>query len=220
MGASKRSRKREAKASRDLARRRGKPRESYERILIICEGEKTEPNYFKGLKDELKLATANVAIVGDGKFNPMKIASFAKKRYQQEKGAGIPFDRVFCVFDKDCHSDYEKALTHIRQMPPRDVFRAIPSVPCFEYFLLLHYRDATEPLDSQQALSALKQYIANYRKGDKNIFSVVRDRLETAKTNAENSLAEAEKTGSDGPSTKAHELVQYMQDLKEKRKTP
>lgn len=35
-------------------------RGEYPRILIVCEGAKTEPNYFKAARDKYQLKTANV----------------------------------------------------------------------------------------------------------------------------------------------------------------
>ena len=57
----------------------------------------------------------------------------AKKRYIEEKRTGDGFDRVFCVFDKDSHESYEEALRLHSDMKPKGVFKAIVSVPCFEY---------------------------------------------------------------------------------------
>ena len=51
--------RRKAKKTSDLARRRAK-RSAYQKILIVCEGEKTEPNYFNELIDYYELNTANV----------------------------------------------------------------------------------------------------------------------------------------------------------------
>jgi len=79
--------------------RRQSKRPPLPKILIVCEGEKTEPNYFKGLRDELKLSGARVEITGKGASNPMGIVSFAEKRHREDKGAGFPFDHVFCLFD-------------------------------------------------------------------------------------------------------------------------
>lgn len=93
-------RKRKAKNLADL-KRRAVRRESYAKILIVCEGEKTEPNYFIGARDHYKLNTANVEVTGECGSDPMSIVNFAKQRYRQEKDLGDSFDKVFCVFDKD-----------------------------------------------------------------------------------------------------------------------
>ena len=37
-------------------------RAQHERVLIVCEGEKTEPSYFKGLRKEFAINAVNVVI--------------------------------------------------------------------------------------------------------------------------------------------------------------
>jgi len=53
----KRKAKRAEEHRREIARR-----DPYERILIVCEGEKTEPNYFRWLRDRFRLNSANIVI--------------------------------------------------------------------------------------------------------------------------------------------------------------
>ncbi|CAJ2376696.1 MAG: CRISPR-associated protein [Arenicellales bacterium IbO2] len=231
MGASKRSRKREAKASRNLVRRKAR-HAPYAKILIVCEGEKTEPNYFMGLRDDLKLSNANVQVTGKSGSSPISVVDYAKKLYIEEKElysdgdgdseeSGYSFDKVYCVFDKDQHTTYCDALEVIRTMEkPSGVFRAVTSVPCFEYFLLLHFRDTTMPFAKcAQAEAELKKYLRGYQKG-KVAFSDFRDNLDKAKERATRALKAAKGNDTHNPSTRAHELVQYMQNLKKKRKTP
>jgi hypothetical protein len=54
--------KRKAKEVASLKRRQAK-RAPYERVLIVCEGAKTEPNYLSALIDDLQLNTANVKVL-------------------------------------------------------------------------------------------------------------------------------------------------------------
>ena len=207
-----RAKKRKGKDVRKLERRRAR-RSPYARILVVCEGQKTEPNYFNGLKDDLRLNSANIEITGESDSSPTSVVAFAAERYEQEEKAGFAFDRVFCVFDKDSHADYQRALTQITAMKPNNVFHAITSVPAFEYYLLLHYELTTRPFTSRQVLSALKKRIHGYQKGNENIFSTVRDRLDVAKSNAEESLKAATNAHTDNPSTRAHKLVEFMQGM-------
>lgn len=51
--------------SRKSLKRPGPKREPYDRVLIVCEGEKTEPNYLKEMIAHFQLSSANVAIVHD-----------------------------------------------------------------------------------------------------------------------------------------------------------
>lgn len=46
---------------RQLERKQGR-RGSYDRVLIVCEGSKTEPNYFKEIRAAHRLHTANVEV--------------------------------------------------------------------------------------------------------------------------------------------------------------
>lgn len=200
--------------ARSLVRREPK-REPYDKVLIVCEGKKTEPNYLKGIKDALRLNSANVKVIGEG-ATPTSIVRSAKKRYRKEKSIGDPFDKVFCVFDKDQHTDYNAAVEKIKGMKPKRPFIAITSVPAFEYWLLLHYEYSTQPCNSSEVLSRLKHYMPNYKKGEKYIFTQLQKQLEDAKRNAQRSLDSALETGTDNPSTRVHKLVKFLQKLKRK----
>ena len=101
--------KRKAKRASELARRKAR-REPYAKVLVVCEGEKTEPNYFNGLKDHYGLNSANVEVCGECGSDPLSIYRYARQLYREEKDADDPFDRVYCVFDKDTHGTYQQAL--------------------------------------------------------------------------------------------------------------
>ena len=194
--------------------RRKYVREPYDKVLIVCEGEKTEPNYFKGLKNHLRLKTANVAIVGEG-ATPTKIVERAKELEKREKERGDPFDKIFCVFDKDRHTDYQKAL---EQLKFRKNYAAIPSVPAFEYWLLLHFRYTTRPYkDSKELQHDLKIDMPNYEKNDTSIFGKLWDKLQIATENAAQSLEAARQAATDNPSTKVHVLVKVLKAIKQPR---
>lgn len=212
--------KRKARKAQDITRKKAK-RDPYEKVLIVCEGEKTEPFYFTGLKDYYGLNGANVEITGDCGSDPMCIVEYTKQRYREERDAGDPFNRVYCVFDKDTHATYQQALDVISSVRQKDTFFAINSVPSFEYWLLLHFMYTTRPYmgrpgDSagNQVLTELRGYMAEYTKGQKAIFAELIEQLDFAKANALRAMQAAEVNGTDNPMTKVHELVEYLQSLK------
>ncbi len=212
--------KRKAKNAGQLARR-GPRREPYAKVLIVCEGEKTEPNYFLGLKDYYELNSANVEICGDCGSDPVSILKFGKQRYREEKDAGDAFDRVFCVFDKDAHPNYNQVMDAIRSARPKNTFIAINSVPCFEYWLLLHFNYSTKPYmplqgnsACNQVLSELNAYMLHYAKGNSDVFAQLVDQLDFAINNAERALQSAEADGTDNPTTYVHELVTFLRNIK------
>ncbi|MGR3042477.1 RloB family protein [Vibrio vulnificus] len=212
--------KRKAKAERELSRRKSK-RSSYEKVLIVCEGEKTEPNYFNELVNHYKLNSANVAVDGNCGSSPKSVFERAKELAQIEERRGDAYDRVYCVFDKDSHSSYAQTLVNIDNYKSNSKFIAVTSVPCFEYWLLLHFQFSTKPYHSSgkssianQVIKDLKLFMAHYSKGDNAIFMQLLGQLEFAKQNAIRANRTANSNHTDNPTTLVHELVSYLQNLK------
>ncbi|SCZ84374.1 RloB family protein [Nitrosomonas mobilis] len=212
--------KRKAKSAKGLQRRIAR-RDPYAKVLIVCEGEKTEPRYFQDLRNHYGLNTANIEVCGECGSDPNSVLQFATQRYREEKDAGDAFDQVFCVFDKDIHANYDEALNAIAKAQPRNTFVVMNSVPCFEYWLLLHFIYSTRPYlalpgnsAGNQVLSELRGYLPDYEKGANNIFAMLLDQLEFAKSNAERSLNEAQANVTDNPTTRIHELVNFLQEIK------
>jgi len=212
--------KRKAKRTSNLKRRKAK-RAPYAKILIVCEGEKTETNYFHGVVNYYSLNSANVEVCSDCGSDPMSIFRYAKHRFREERDLGDPFDKVYCVFDRDSHTNYSAAVSSIATATPQKTFSAITSVPCFEYWLLLHFNYSTQPFVSTPGKSAgvrvldkLKEFMPHYDKASKSVFPELIGQLEFAKQNASRALKEANKRDDENPSTRVHLLVEFMQNIK------
>jgi len=210
--------KRKARHARSLRRRQAK-RSSYDMVLIVCEGEKTEPNYFRALIDDFRLNTANVVVAGNtAGSSPAGIVHFALKEYRKEK----EYDRVYCVFDKDRHTTYSNALDKIKRarLDKEHSIHAITSVPCFEFWLLLHFVYTTKQFDTgsgsicRNVIGELNHHIPDYAKGDANIYQVTRKMMDTAIERGKRILSYCEAGGTDMPSTMVYELVMYLKNLK------
>lgn len=208
------------KKAKDFSRKKQR-RKSYERVLIVCEGSKTEPNYFRDLITCLALNTANVEVDGNSDSSPCQIIKYAEERYKADKKTGDKFDRVFCVFDKDSHHSYKNAINKINNMRPKGVYRVINSVPCFEYWLLLHFEYTTKPYECEGKRSScdvvtkdLKKFLVNYKKNCKGVYSRIKDKMNDAICNSKKSLKSANINDTDNPTTQVHELVEYLQNIK------
>jgi len=122
------------------------------------------------------------------------------------------YDVVYCVFDKDRHPNYQVALDKIasttlrkregRKIIGRVEFKAIVSVPCFEYWLLLHFRMTNSPYAPAgnrsicgQVIHDLNEYIPNYGKGDDGIYARTKDRIADAILRAKQVLQNRADTG-------------------------
>lgn len=205
----------------EALRREAQKREPYDLVLIVCEGGKTEPKYLQELRDAFKLSTANIRIVGDEcGSSPRSVVDYALTEYRKERR----YNRVFCVFDKDRHPTYYEALERIRtvRMGKGDSIHAVTSVPCFEVWILLHFGYTTKAFGSKDSsgsicasvIKTLKKHISGYDKGAGGLFSFLKERLPDAMTHAGRLEKHAEESGTDNPSTKMHQLVGYLRDLK------
>ena len=90
-------------------------RASYDRVLIVSEGSRTEPLYFKEIRNTYRLQTANVEVHPSALgTEPIQVVRYAKQLFM----AGDPnkrvrakaFEKVFAIFDRDEHKSYFDAL--------------------------------------------------------------------------------------------------------------
>lgn len=212
--------KRKGRSTEQL-RRRPMQRKPYDRVLIVCEGSKTEPFYFADLKDSYGLSTANVEICSNCGSNPISILQYGKKRYREESSKGNRFDRVYCVFDKDNHTEYRETISKIQGLKPINTYFAINSVPCFEYWLLVHFSPTTRPYNDlpgksacNQVLAELRMHMPHYTKGKRGVFTELEKQLMQACRNAKQTLQAAENNDNDNPSTNVHMLIEFLQNIK------
>jgi hypothetical protein len=209
--------KRKARKLSEHGRRKAK-RDPYDMVLIVCEG-KTEESYFKGLIRDLKLNTANVQVPHNtAGSSPRNVVDFGLEEYNRTK----EYDNVYCVFDKDKHSTYKETLDRVKRKKLRKdhSIHAITSVPCFEFWILLHYKETTKKFYSGQGspcalvVRDLKEYIPNYEKGGKVSYASLKGELNKAINNAKKVAACCKASGTDDPSTQIHELILYLHQLK------
>lgn len=198
-------------------RREGPRREPFEAVLIVCEGQKTEPQYFEGLKAAHRLGN-NVEITPLGR-DPLSIVNYAIEQLQHDSS----FARAYCVFDRDGHATFSDAVNKARDcaLGKSGKLRLARSVPCFEVWPLLHFEYSTAEIvggrgktPGERALADLQKVMPDYCKNDRGIFEKLSPKLEVAMTNAIRLATHNQKTDSDNPSTEVHTLVEYLMQLK------
>jgi len=195
-------------------------------VLIVCEGQKTEPNYLRELIVHHRLSTANVTVTGDGGSAPASVVDHAIELFESDQD----YNAVFCVFDRDAHSSFNQAVLRIRDKTlmrrsgntrlGSARFDAIASIPCFEYWLLLHYQYTTAPMqrfaDVEQRLKAISAH-ASYAKGESGLFNTTRALLDIAMAHADRANAAAARANTDNPTTQMQVLIRYLLDLVAKK---
>lgn len=219
--------KRKARELKDQ-RRRPPSREQYDYILIVCEGEKTERNYFIEMRRDLKLSSANIVIPSDGHgSHPKNVVNFALGKWEEDKS----FDKIYCVIDRDSHdkfSDVIKRVSDLRESKENPIpIEIIPSYPCFEIWLLLHFQYSSRPYQKcgkksgcdcvVKDLRATK-HLPNYQKNSYDIYTQTKDKLEIAIRNSKKLLTHHAKCHSDlNPSTQIHKLMEHLQKMKDSK---
>jgi len=182
---------------KQLERKLGR-RASYDRILIVSEGSKTEPNYFSEIRAAYRLHTANVEVrPSELGTAPIQVVQYARDLFENgDRHKYIQpraFEQVYAVFDRDDHNSYFNALRLAESLDGQlknDAkqfirFKAIASVPSFELWLLLHYEDIQAPIHRNEVMLRLKQHIPGYEKGAGRAFAITREHLNIATERAE-----------------------------------
>lgn len=202
-------------------------RASHDRILIVSEGSKTEPHYFREIRSAYRLHTANVEVqpceLGTA---PIQVVRYARDLFEwgdrhkriQPRG----FEQVYAVFDRDDHASYFDALDLAESLDGRlrndnkqaIRFKAIASVPCFELWLLLHYTNIQAPIHRDEAMQRLVQHLPPYVKGAHGVFARTRGQLETATARAKALAAQFNARSPPSPYTGVDELVARLTKLR------
>ncbi len=164
-----------AKAS--LVRSVGK-RQKIVRFLIVCEGEKTEPNYFKAIiKDPKYSSVLNVKLEGAGKSTTSLIKEAKKIKDRIEYANQLLFDSVWVVFDEDDKTDFNEAvrLAHCYH------FKAAWSNEAFELWYYLHFEYLDAGINRHDYIEKLEKLLRKkmgdshfkYQKNDEHFYAIL-----------------------------------------------
>lgn len=204
-GDKKRSEARLKKRNRFFRRTGGKGK-PFDRILIICEGEKTEPIYFR----KFKVTSAHVEVVGTGS-DTLELVQEALRLKEKAKRNGSAYDQVWCVFDRDSFPAHK--VDNAWQKARNNNIRTAFSNEAFELWYILHFdwiETAISRTEYQRLLTKRLGY--EYHKNDPGLYKELLAKQEIAIHNAQVLLSKYSKRhpSSDNPSTEVHELVQEL----------
>jgi hypothetical protein len=136
------------------------------KILVVCEGEKTEPQYLKQFAKSHRDAIVDVELAPEIGV-PLSVVREARRLKKlaiaASKREGDPYlrnDAVWAVFDVDEHPHVPEALGMARQ----NGIKVALSNPCFELWLVLHHRDAPGMIHRHDVTGMLGEFITGYDK--------------------------------------------------------
>ena len=203
--------------------RKQNTRNSYDRILIVSEGKKTEPNYFKEIRTKYRLNTAHIGIEPSGYgTEPMQITHYAEDLFvngdTHKKIKARSFEKVYIVFDRDEHKTYFDALSYIETLDKKKLrndlgepvkFYAVASIPCFEFWLLLHFEDIKHWMHRDEVYKKLKVHIIDYEKGKQGTFLATNHKLLDAKNRAKDLVQYQEGDDKEKDKKNTHSACRY-----------
>lgn len=181
-------------------------------ILIVCEGKRTEPESFLGFSKANRNPRVDIRIAPERgvPLTLVKTANSYKRGATRlargSRDVNLLYDSVWCVFDVDDHPNIPAARDLARTVG----IRLAISNPCFELWLLLHFRGDPGPQDRATISRMLDEIVRDYDKGVD--YSVYADGYERAKMRAENLVEAAENANDAGrnPTTDVFKLTELI----------
>ena len=198
-------------------------------FLIVTEGKRTEPLYFKGLQKKIKekregridvIENPVIDICGEG----CSTGKLIEVTEQIVKDSKIMYQNVWVVFDKDDFEDFDEAI----RLGKEKGYEVAWSNQSFEYWLYLHFHYSDSALHRDDWSEKLSEIFEQnslgdgiYRKNYENIYDLVNvyDGVNTAIKNAKRRM-ESFNENKDMPSqfdpgTMVYKLVEELKQYLE-----
>ena len=198
--------------------RGGPRRKPKRRFVLVCEGSKTEPSYFRALEAAFSNTLVSLRIV-EGVGVPVTVAEKAAE--EAAKLDSVPAERrdsfserdqVWAVFDVDDHPRLDEAVA----ICDKHQVRVGRSNPCFELWLILHEEDYDRPSTCRELQTKLHALHPEYhRKRSKTVvFEELLVRVEAAQERATSQLQRREEEGDryGNPSTTVSCLARALRE--------
>lgn len=149
-------------------------------ILIVCEGEKTEPNYF----ESFQTSGVKINVIGRGK-NTVSLIKDAIEIWKEYAKDNKFYETLWCVFDRDSFPQdqynlsfemIESAQAKLNSRHRKSVGREISiniaySNEAFELWYLLHYDFHNVAISRKQYIQILNRKLnIKYKKNDPCIY--------------------------------------------------
>jgi hypothetical protein len=151
------------------------------RFLIVCEGEKTEPNYFKAFPENPEVYDV-IDIYGTG-YNTVSLVNEAIRLKNNAQNNKTPYIEAWCVFDQDSFptEQFGRAIS----LAASNKIRCAYSIEAFELWYLLHFHYYDSALSREQYKEKLSQLLKKpYLKNDPGMYNLLKGKQFAAIQNA------------------------------------
>lgn len=150
-------------------------------FLIVCEGAKTEPNYFESIKKTLPPGVVNcIEIEGEGRNTLNLIDECIKIRARKEKSLRRVFDQTWAVFDRDSFppENFNNAINKGENL--KNKIYCAWSNEAFELWYLLHLEYVNVPMSRVDYQPKIQDWLTTrmgepfqYRKNRRDMYEIL-----------------------------------------------
>ncbi len=193
--------------------KRREARRPVRKVLIVCEGEKTERYYFEAFQTNEDLIKVEVFGAGKNKDSLVEYAIKLKKKAEKEE----LYSSVWCIFDRDSDpanpndkNNFNKAFSLARS----NQIKVAYSNDAFEIWYILHFNFHQTAWRRDKYEGKLTELLGSkYEKSDQAMYAKLKDKQTTAIKNSEKLLAiygVNPNPEADNPSTTVHLLVDFL----------
>lgn len=149
-----------------------KKKESRELVtyfLIVCEGEKTEPNYFKSFPKKVGKFIYDIKYDGGG-ISTLKVV---EKAIELKNNSKQKYDRVWAVFDRDSFksNSFNSAILKARAHGINCAW----SNQAFELWYLLHFHNRITAMERKEYQKAIEEAVNEKLKNKKKPFQYAKN---------------------------------------------
>ena len=188
--------------------KRGSPKPAF---LIVCEGTKTEPKYFR----KFPIRSVHVRVFGLAK-DPSSLIRDTLLLRRDELRYGYRYEQVWCVFDRDRWpaQNFNNAIN----LAKKEKIYIAYSNEAFELWYLLHFIYFDTAISRKDYIKKLKNksgFNGKYKKNDPTNYDRLVNRQSIAIRNAKKLLSRYKplNPNRDNPSTTVHCLVEELRKL-------
>lgn len=195
--------------------------------LIVCEGTKTEPNYFDAFRSHLSGGEGDKVVVVGAQDNTLGLVERAKAEIAaRNESDNPPFYHVWLVFDKDSFpdDDFDNTIVVTRQEDEksgmdggilRPHWHSAWSNEAFELWYLFHFQENTGgAISREEYKDRLSKHLGfQYQKNAPNMFEILLPRMSVAIERAERAFRrwpDDEPFHGRNPATAVYELVRNL----------
>ncbi len=165
-------------AKQEKKSKKSKKRDLVTYFLIVCEGEKTEPNYFKSFPKQVGKVVYDIEFEGGG-ISTIKVV---EKAIELRDNSKVKYDRVWAVFDRD--SFKANSFNSAIQKAKASKINCAWSNEAFELWYLLHFHNRITAMNRDEYAKALEDAINaklgkrkvpfKYKKNDTGMYALLK----------------------------------------------